>query len=315
MSENNPQDENIDDIKFITTRVRFSFEFESPKLINCTEERTNFYQGPEVNRIKISNNEFKPHLSIYDGDGELLQFHGSPEEYFDVDYESEPLGYTNQEGEKMIEIDLPITKPLCNNSFRTLSFKYKKEIPVKPSQNAELSVSLSDAIHTYIYVKKLQHFKTDIYVLIETKNGESFSPNRLYEKEHLKIDNQSSYFNIMVNKKIDGCNLKLFIKYELETKDRLWFNAGIVIAFSCIILNLMILTPNPDIILITGLGGLVNTYLIITKGWIFTKDLDKTLGIKILDINVPISYTYAYLILIIIIFIEILCAIFISLTL
>jgi hypothetical protein len=68
---------------------------------------------------------------------------------------------------------------------------------------------------------------------------------------------------------------------------------------------------------VATLAGVANTYLIVTKGWIFTKDLDKTLGVEIaiLDIdNIPISYSLLYLIFIVVLFVEIIVAAYLFFT-
>ena len=300
-----------------TTRIRTFFEFETPRLINCTEERTIYYDGPEVTSFVQPSRQFRPHLSVKDCNGEILQFHGHLEDYFNVDYEGEvPERLPEREGGQEIVIDFPQNRPLREQSFRTFSYNFKIELPLDLGDNVQLLVPL-EAYHNYVYIRKMEQFQTVIDYLIQTKDGNYFEIDDLQERDQVQISEEASYFTIQISELVPECTLAIYVGYKLETKDRLWFNAGLMIASVTAVSNYFLLASNShtNTTLVATLAGVANTYLIVTKGWIFTKDLDKTLGVEILDAdNIPISYTLLYLFFIVVLFVEIIVAAYLFFT-
>lgn len=288
-----------------TVRIRHFFEFESLLTLKRIEEHTIYNSIETLNQITYLSGEFKPHLEIFDSDGKKLIFHSKLENYDNFQDETiEETEDSDQDDFFPIVIEFPEDKPLFTRQFRTLLFSYledldfEKEVPV-------VKVPLGAIPHVYLHVKKLTQFKTDIGYLIESSNKQTFSVYNLdeYESEHVILESTESYSRFSTSKEISNCNLLIGFKYGLHNWDKYWFNSGIVIGILALTINcfLIIIGLKANLTGIIAIAGIANTYLILTKGWLFMKDMDRFT-----------SYTNIYLTLIFLIFFEIVIAIILS---
>jgi len=288
-----------------TVRIRHFFEFESLPTLKRIEEHTIYNPLETLTEVVYLSKKFFPHLEIFDSDGKKLIFHSKLEDY---DNSQDDPVEESEEGDQdeffPITIEFPEGRSLFTRQFRTLTFTYledidfEKDIPV-------VKVPLGPVPHVYLHVKKLTQFKTDIGYLIESSNGQTFSVFNLdkYEREHVTLESTESYSRFSTSKEISNCNLLIGFKYGLHKWDKYWFNSGIVIGILALIINcfLIIIGLKANLTGIIAIAGIANTYLILTKGWLFMKDMDRFT-----------SYTKIYLTLIFLIFFEIVIAIIVS---
>ena len=291
-------------------RVRHFFEFETPFVLKRTEEVTLFNHGEEVRQIVYNAREFLPHLMVHDSDGRRLIFHGV---YAEEDLsEEEPAPEDTEEGEEeeiyQIVIEFPHEHPLRTEEFRTITYTYIREVEFGKGVPI-ITIPLEIASHFYIYIKKLPDFNLKVgYLLRSTEDRqEVFRFDDLSEEEAdaIEIQETIAYSSISSQIPIERCELLIGLRYELFSRDWYWFVGGIAIAVIALLINLilMLLNVNSYLTGIIAITGIVNSYLIVTKGWIFMKNMDK-------PVNFP--YTNIYLALILLLFIELMAALALS---
>jgi len=321
MPEDIPKVEYIEPDNVTITRFRNYFEFETPQRVNRTEEVTLFNCGAKASSLLFLVNEFKPHLRIFDSTGEELQFHGLPQK---ITGSEEDLRILNEKyGPYKVVIDFPQDKPIESNCFRTFTLKSQTEIPVSPGKVSGLEVSLGNAEHTYTYVKKLEQYEMRIVAIVQTDTDQRYSlgvngeDTGSYEISGVKfeVSETETYYSIIARGRKEDWKISLLIEYVLHRENRLWFNTGICLASMTFFGNLLLLYWNPEqcLTMLTAVNGIIITYLLITKGWLFESNLDKTVGLNIF--NRYFQYTRVYVIFIVLLFIEILIAILTGLSL
>jgi hypothetical protein len=293
-------------------RVRHFFEFESLSLLKRIEEHTIYNNAETLTEIIYDSREFKPHLEILDSDGRKLVFHSDLDDY---DYQDENSSdEENSEDDENISIDenspivieLPKNMPLMTREFRTIIFSYLEDMDFK-KRNPIIKIPLGTAPHLYLHIKKLPQFEMNIRYFAESSGGDIFSVYNLneYEREFVAIESTDSYSRFSTTTQIRDCKLIIGFKYSLHALDKWWFNGGIAIGILGLIINsiLIFIGLKTNFTGIIAIAGISNTYLILTKGWIFMKDMDKF---------TTINYTAIYLTLIFLIFFEIAIAILLS---
>lgn len=293
-------------------RVRHMFEFDTPIHLKRSEEIT-FYNGEiePLNEIVIDVREFLPYLNVYDSDGKKLIFHSYLEEYLDfqaIQNENESMhenGNNDKDFNFPIIIEFPRENPVLSREYRTITLNYIKQIEFQKGFIALITVPLDNANHFYLHVKKLSQYKTDIRYLLLSDENNYFRIDDLEEIDYVETEDTVSFSSFSSNIPIDNCQLVIGVWINLQSWDKRWFDGGIAIASIAIIINLLLglLDLKNNLTSIIAICSIVNTYLIITKGWIFMKDIDSFM---------KLPYTNIYLFLILLIFSELLISIIIS---
>jgi len=320
MSDEIQNEEYIDPNNICITRFRNYFEFETPQRINKTEEVTIFNCDIEANSLLFLVNEFKPHLRIFDSNGEELQFHGLPQK-IRGELSAEELCILDEKyGPYKVVIDFPQHKPIGNNCFRTFTLKSQTEIPVSPGNASVLEIPLGNAEHTYSYVKKLEQYEMRIIAVVQTDDVQLYNlgingkDGGSYDISGVKfeVSETETYYSVIARGKKEDWKVLLLIEYTLHQENRMWFNAGIWLAGITFFGNVLLLCRCPEqcLTILTTVNGIIITYLLITKGWLFESNLDKTVGLNILGWY--LQYTRVYMIFIILLFLEVLIAILIG---
>lgn len=297
-------------------RVRHFFEFETPFVLKRTEEVTLYNTGEQTQRIVHNAREFLPHLNIFDSDGKKLVFHGELEDYgvvyneenedVEIDGDSDIPLEEDFEDIYPIIIEFPPERPFSEGEVRIITQSYIKEVEFGNGVPI-ISIPLEVASHFYLYIKKLSEYDVKIGYILESSDKRWFRVHDLSDDEFdsIEIKDTIGYSSFSSQMPIEDCKLLIGLKYGLFPWDKRWFNGGIFLAVIALIINLFLILMNlhSNFTSIIAITGIVNSYLIITKGWIFMKNMDKPVGF---------AYTTVYLALIILLFLEVVIAIGLS---
>jgi hypothetical protein len=297
-------------------RVRHFFEFDTPFVLKRTEEVTLYNSGEETRRIVHNAREFLPHLNFLDSDGKKLVFHGELEDYGLDSNEEDVDVETDEDSDIPIEediediypiiIEFPPGRPFSEREVRIITLSYIKEVEFDNGVPI-ISIPLEVAPHFYLYIKKLSEFNVKIGYLLESSDNQRFRLHDLSDDEFdsIEIKDTIGYSSFSSQMAIEDCKLLVGLNYELFPWDKRWFFGGILLAVIAFLINIFLILMNvqSNFTSIIAITGIVNSYLIITKGWIFMKNMDKPVGFP---------YTTVYLALIILLFLEVILAILLS---
>jgi len=306
--------EDTDQEQYKVIRIRHYFEFDTPLILKRTEEITFCNKSnAELKNIVYNAREFLPHLNIYDSNGEQLIFHGNPDDCEpDINGDDHESDESDEDSESFpIIIEFPKTNPVSIGDIRTITLKYINDFGLSDDKKLSfIELPLGESTNFYLYIKKLDEYITEIDPFIEAKKedepevSEYFPLSDLDEYDFIDTENTPTYFRMTSSVAIPNCTLIVVVSYEMTYENVLWFNGGIVIGVGSFVTNLGLIISDVKTFLpcIITLGALANTYLILTRGWIFTKNpVEKVL---------LIPYTSYYFLLILIIFLEVFVACF-----
>ena len=276
--------------------------------------------------------DFKEYLSVFDFNGEKLQFHGELTDYFDIEYSNSELKESNKDEDNkqipddnpgfQILIDFPKERPLLKSEFRTIILTDKIDYLINhPGRPISIDVPFDEASHTYLYVNKLPQYTAKIDKIFYSRKDideKSKRPKIFFEleeseeKEYLDHFEATSYYCIYSSVPITDCNIFIVIEYKLRGKDWSWFYSGILFGISALALNLHLMINNlhGSLVQIVSVCTIATTYLVVIKGWVFMKDIDDVVGLIPVDLPFKIRFSYVYLFLILLIFIELMIAIY-----
>jgi len=255
-------------------RIRHFFEFDDSLILKRTEEITFFNKSNiALSRVVYNVREFLPHLCIYDSNGEILIFHG----IFEIKNQSLIIKDSDEgNSEHAIVIEFPKTRQIDPNSFRIITLKYTDDIGLCEGDIGFINLPIGLAPHFYLYIKKLNEYITEIHPFVEEFGGEEnvyFEIDELEKSDYVQIQDTPSYFSISSSIAIPDCNLIIATSYQLPNWNLFWFNGGIIIGIGAILTNFILIKSDVKSFLssIVALGAITNTYLILTRGWLFTK--------------------------------------------
>jgi hypothetical protein len=313
-------------------RIRHFYDFESINVVKHKQEITFYYDGSQTEKLQYFAPDFKEFLNVFDYNGEQLQFHAELSDYFDLGNNSiTPIDdakkqnenneeiYEEKDGFKIL-IDFPKERPLLQNDFRTIIFEDKIDYPVdKIGSPFYISVAFDEASHTYLYINKLPHYNATIEKFFFSRNEldkKSGIPRRFFEleeseeKEFFVHYETRSYYCIASLVPVTDCDIFIIIEYHLRTKDSVWLYSGILIGLLAASLNAYLITNilSSSLAQITSISTITITYLVVIKGWVFTKDLDDVVTLIPTDLKFKLRFSDVYLVLILAIFIELVLA-------
>lgn len=260
-------------------RVRYFYEFETPSTLKVIEEITFYNKGSTIFIVKYILDSFRPFLHIFDLNGEPLEFYGR----------SSPQNQPNSETNSRLEINIkfPEKRPLFQDDYRTIRLEYINEVQEMESQSAVLEVPLHKTANIYAFVKQCKNY--DFVAHYGILSGED---------NNLSINKSDSFFHIYSKPdKSDNRTLLIVIKHKIPRPLLSWYILGGVFGAASVILIPVLYYLNPSGIkeFLPFTAAVIST-LIIIKGWLSFKDVDKKLGI----------YDILYRALIIILLVEIL---------
>lgn len=303
-------------------RCRYFFEFVSPFKINCVDEWTLFHNSSvvdEIEAINLDSSEFKLNLQILDSDRTLLEFHAPESQYFgetEGDIPGLIPGQNQVRSDSEVQlypivIDLPHGRPIRPGEYRTIRLTYAREVPYYSSKTVggKITIPLDNSLRTYITIRQTETYHYENIFSIKAQDGSAFEIQYLAECDQIEILDhyQRDSITIFVKTPIPACNMDVSFSYEVHSDQKRWFDLGVILGIStailypCIYLHDAIFSPIGGIPILLA----VITYLTVTKGWLFMKDVDKVSDIGSTRIGVAINYNNSYIFLISVLFIEV----------
>jgi hypothetical protein len=291
-------------------RIRVYYYFETPFKIKCTEEITFFNAGKRVESLVYALGGFKSHLHILDSDGTCIEFHSlnnmQPRGIFGE------LSQNNIKNRHFIAIDLPKNLPLEPEEYRTIKMEYLKEITSEElSYNFDewgfFNIPLDKSKSVYLYSKKPDKYqcKSNFQIIFENEqDSQIFEISELSEFENIILEDEDNYAQIAFLEPIRDCTLRYSFSCGIFPLERVWFDFGAYSGYISAILIILLFAINPDLGFRIGvpLGAAIIAFLTVTKGWLFTKDMDRFVNIMLKREGRKITYDEIYLVSIALIF-------------
>jgi hypothetical protein len=266
-------EQSLEDINIHYERVRTFFEFETTTLLTVTEELILLNKGVCTSFFPYELDDYRTALRILDSDGANLVFHSFEQYRFKPGYEN------------FICIEFPKEKPLGKNEYRLVKLQYIKSIPKKPNtipfmKEAEINVTLYKDTSMYSYIKECEGYEFFIhyYLFDKYRNKLDSSP--------IKTNKQCSFCEMSYNAKeeLEG-EIRIIVTHKIPKQLLRWYKLGQYFGTTAILF--MGLSYLWDKLYSSNTGLNINSYfvlasltvsfLIVLKGWVFQKKMDKEL--------------------------------------
>jgi len=298
----------------LVDRIRVFYHFETPFIIKCTEEITFFNAGRKIESILYDLGEFKSHLHIIDTNGEDIEFHSLRAAQMNDLLSTYPEDQIINK--KYIIIDFPKNRPLEAEDYRTIKMDYIKEISSKeiPSYSrfvdwGQFTIPLGNSQSTYLYSNKPKKYlcKSNFQIIFDD-NGiqQQFDITNLDEIGNIILEDEDNYSQIAIMDSIKNCTLQYSFSIYLHPLQKHWFDFGAYVGYGAAVLYVFLFAINFDMGVKIGvpLGAAVIAFLTITKGWLFTQDMDRIVNLMQRREGRKITYDEVYLLSIGLIFME-----------
>mgnify|MGYP001301526998 CR=1 FL=1 len=277
-------------------RIRHYYHFDTPFLIRCIEEITLFNDGREIQSIVYDIEEFKSNLKIIDNNGDFLEFHSAEAEDFETD--------STDQNELLIVIDFPNNRPLFPEEHRTIKFEYIKQVEnYCEGMGEQLKIPLDYSDSVYVYLSKVEKYDCNFLFKIEPTDGAPFDIDNLFERDSLRILNTEDYIEISAQH-VEDCSLLIYFSHSLPKRLTRWFNIGGWIGVITVIsLGIFWAIDSQNWLKFAPASiAACIAFIMIIRGWLFIKDMDKF--DQILIKSFKLRYNDVYLAIIILLFIE-----------
>lgn len=275
--------ENVDNYEksqIVVDRVRHFLEFQNPSLLKMVEEMTLFNRGEEVHFIEYILEEFRTSMHIFDSDGTPLEFHNTSDSKKNIS--SFP---------SKISIDFPISKPFLKNTFRTIKFEYIVSEDKREILSTEICLALYPAAKTYVFIKQCDFYEFNIhYFLIDHKENE-------LDYSRVNVNKKPTFCEISVRSEDnESNNLIIVLDHKIPSSFLNWYKSGILFGSIAVLSGLIAMFLNPESIRYCIISSSIAiSFMVIIKGWLFQKEMDKVL----------VKYDKIYLVLIYILIITV----------
>ena len=306
-------------VDFRIHRIRNSYEFENPFLMKCIEEITLINTSDrELRLISYEIDGFRPKLEVKNSNGENLIFYDSENTPYDYLSESvvRQIAQLDDDSPEILENNVPhdenhsiiikFKENLQPHKITTVFLEYIKEFdPLEPSIET-IDIPLQSSDTRYVSIRIAKDYVSQLNCIIFDNQGNINQYPIPYENDWISIRKSESFFHIILYYQEPNELLKIGIEQSLKPRDRNWFDAGLAIGLIALITNPIyaVFGKNTIIPLIVSINTIAITYLIVTKGWIFTKDLEKVVTMC-QSTPYRIDYPKYYLYMIILLFVEI----------
>lgn len=259
--------------KIIVDRIRYFWKFETPSLVKCVEEITFYYnKGDNISRVEWVLDDIRPFLHIYDSTGEQLEFYGNSDE--------------KDKSLHAIYIDFPEKRPLISGEHRTIRLDYARIVQDK-LRNATITIPLPENVTTYTYIQISKNY--------ELKAEYGIQDNELSNR-NFYVDKGISFFHIYTSAAESINTLIISVEHKIPKSLSDWYNMGLLFGGTYALFIWPFYHYNPTgITYYATFGAIIISLLIIIKGWLFSKDMDRHLE----------KYDASYQLLLITIFSEI----------
>lgn len=307
-------------------RIRNNYEFENPFLMKCSEEITFInISNSELGSIRYEIDGFKPKLEVKDSYGDNLIFYDSdntPYDYLvesfirhiaqiDDDAPEIPTDFIPHDENHSIIIRLNRNVQPQEISTLFLEYIFEFDYSVPSIEYIDLPLQSSDTRYVSFKIAKDYVSTLDCMLYDNQRNINQYPIP--YEDEWISIRKSENFFHISIYYKESNELLRIGIKHSLKNQDKTWFDSGLAVGLIALSTNpiYFLIGNSSHLPLIVSMNTIAITYLIVTKGWIFTKDLEKVVRLC-QSASYSIDYPKFYLLLIILLFFEIVGMLFYS---
>lgn len=233
-------------------RVRHFIEFNTPSLINYTEEITFYNSGDEIPSIVFDLENFRSNLHIFDSDGTPLIFYGN--------------GNGGESHE--ISIDFSNAKLIKKDEYRTIIMKYQMHALEKQLTSTFINIFLYEGASIYVSLKECDDYEFNIQYISDNIqlennvliNGNGIKNCNIYSKATENNDN----------------NMYIRIVHSIPKSLSYWYILGISLGVTIFIFNWPFYHFNPTgIRYFAIISATVISLLVVIKGWLFQKEMVK----------------------------------------
>lgn len=243
--------------QIIIDRVRYFHQFETPSSIKSIEEITFNNKGAGVSSIEYYLGAFRPFLHIFDSNGEQLEFCGC------ADVENEPS--------YKIKIEFPKERHLDYGKCRTIRLEYVQKVKEMDVRIARIIAYWPGTANIYTFIKQCENYEFIVHYWVEDKEN-----NEL--ENVLKVEKGSSFIHLYSKAIKNDCNIIINLEHKIPSSLSKWYNIGATFGIISFVSIPILYNYNPEGIKeIVGFAVLVITILIIIKGWLFSKNMDRQL--------------------------------------
>lgn len=255
-------------IKISIVRVRTFFEFESPSLMRTIEEITLFNETADTKFITYYLDKYRSALHIYDSDGRVLEFRS-----YNIDNVDDPVFDSSCGFSNLIEVIFPEGNPLRKDSYRTIKLEYITRVRPNDLLETELYISLYKNASVYSFIKECEGYEFTVHYSLFDNDG-----NKL-DMKNIKSKRGSSFFEICYKLiSIDDGYILVKLKHKMPDSISSWYQIGLLFGlFSSFFIALAYISEPSNINYYFILASITISFLVIIKGWVFQKKMDRDL--------------------------------------
>jgi len=247
----------------VIEKVRHFLEFETPSFLRLKMEVTILNRGNTASKYTHSLPDIKSGLHILDSDGNFLEFSGN-----------EKCDQNLNE----IVIYFPRDKYLHQNDHRTITFEYVQKWELSKLRLIKIFFTLFEGAHTYIFIKQCEEydFKVGVFEYVESEEstiGESLIGG--YEEG-------VSFFDLDVELMNNSSSLLVAFWHKMPNSLFNWYYIGLYFSAALVILipfTYHFDSSRSELCIVVASSCI--SLLVIIKGWLFQKNMDRRL--KIVD--------------------------------
>lgn len=259
-------------------KIRRIYDLQNPLFIRCDENVT-IYNGSDRDIYSVERlfYDYKKDLRIQDFTHEDLEFHSDFFRFFN-DVEPVPGEERNMQEKgatRIITIDFPYNRPLRKGEFRTISLTYTIDYDTLSRHASTFILSLDDAMeHQVVFNKNIRYDCEISYLIYNSANGWLNSPQEIIPDGKIEIAEDFSY--IRIKEPVEDSFLVSSVSFRLRRSEQGWIGLGYYVGMGAILVNavMIALLTGSSAGFVLPVVAVVNTYLIITRGWLFAKDMD-----------------------------------------
>lgn len=246
--------------QIVIDRVRHFRRLETPSLMKCIDEITFHNIGKELSSVEYILDSFRPSLHIFDSNRNQLEFHGDYEDGNEIGFE--------------IQIDFPKDKAISKDEFKTISLEYIIEVKPSASQTMLITVPLHETASVYVFLEHCENydFSTIHYGALDDNYN-------LVENADLITDRGESFWYVVAKGAENNSSLlHIIFKHKITKALSSWIKIGIVLGCTSLPLIYILYHFHPSNIMdIIMFAGFIISFLFIIKGWLFSKNMEKSL--------------------------------------
>lgn len=255
-------------------RVRTFVEFENPSLMKIIEEITLFNDNGKRDFFTYDLGQYRTALEIFDSDGKMLAFHSTKN--------IAPSAQFNPELKYIIDVEFPKEKPLLENEYRIVKFRYIVSDTQQKLPETKINISLYENTNIYSFIKECDGYEFTVHYSLYDINGNKLDPSAL-KTQKTPFFSEMSY----TSEEIPNGNVLITIEHLIPSSVLNWATLGLyfgVISLSSLVFvniwdffNYLSGSTNSNGSNVSGylvLASMTISFLGIVKGWMFLKRME-----------------------------------------